>query len=107
MTAAIQSPHRCGRAARVEWRADRLVVIWWRSKDKLRGERNSGVDGVCDEAMSFDAVHGFAGRLEFDSAPEHDPGSDRDFSEAIFPSTFSSRPSASLSYLTGSDLVRA
>ena len=61
------------------------LSLWWRSKDKLRGERNSGVDGVCDEAMSFDAVHGFAGRLEFDSAPEHDPGSDRDFSEAIFP----------------------
>ena len=33
-------------------------------------EHDPGVDGICDEAMGFDAFHGFAGRLEFGFALE-------------------------------------
>jgi hypothetical protein len=51
------------------------------SNDKLRG----GANGSCDEAVGFDAFHGFAGRLEFGSALEGDAGSDRDFGDAVLP----------------------
>jgi len=43
----------------------RTFSLWWGSNDELRGERYPGLNGICDEALGFDAFHGFAGRLEF------------------------------------------
>jgi hypothetical protein len=63
----------------------RTFSLWWRSNDKLRGERDPGVNGICDEALGFDAFHGFAGRLEFGFALEGDEGSDRDFGDLVLP----------------------
>src|SRR3989442_11053118 len=36
----------------------RTFSVWWGSNDKLRGERDPGVNGICDEAVGFDAFHG-------------------------------------------------
>ena len=55
------------------------------SDDKFRGERDPGVNGICDEAVGFDAFHGFAGRLEFGVALEGDAGSDGDFGDVVLP----------------------
>src|SRR5216684_3508557 len=44
------------------------------SNDELRGERYPGLNGICDEALGFDAFHGFAGRLEFGFAFVSDRG---------------------------------
>src|ERR1700722_3606811 len=55
------------------------------SNDKLWGEHDPGVDGICDEAMGFDAFHGFAGRLKFGFALEGDTRADRDLGDVIFP----------------------
>ena len=63
----------------------RTFSLWWGSNDKLRGERDPGVNGICDKAVGFDAFHGFAGRLEFGFALEGDAGSDRDFGDAVLP----------------------
>jgi hypothetical protein len=63
----------------------RTFSLWWGSNDKLRGERDPGVNGICDDAVGFDAFHGFAGRLEFGFALEGDAGSDRDFGDVILP----------------------
>src|SRR5258708_8515852 len=59
--------------------------LWWGSNDKLWGERDPSVNGICDEAVGFDAFHGFAGRLEFGVALEGDAGSDRNFDDVILP----------------------
>ena len=48
--------------------------MWWGSNDELRGERYPGLNGICDEALGFDAFHGFAGRLEFGFAFVSDRG---------------------------------
>src|SRR5216684_5391252 len=63
----------------------RTFSLWWGSNDKLRGERDPGVNGICDEAVGFDAFHGFAGRLEFGFSLEGDAGSDRGFGDVILP----------------------
>src|SRR6266852_4049213 len=63
----------------------RTFSLWWGSNDKLRGERDPGVNGICDEAVGFDAFHGFAGRLEFGFALEGDAGSDRGFGDVVLP----------------------
>src|ERR1700737_3495321 len=57
----------------------------WRGNDKLRGERDPSVNGICDEAVGFDAFHAFAGRPEFGFALEGDAGSDCDFGDVILP----------------------
>src|SRR5258708_27361826 len=57
--------------------------LWWGSNDKLRGERDPSVNGISDEAVGFDAFHGFAGRLEFGVALEGDGGWDRNFDDVI------------------------
>jgi hypothetical protein len=49
------------------------------------GERDPDVNGICDEALGFDAFHGFAGRLESGFALEGDTGSDRDFGDVVLP----------------------
>jgi hypothetical protein len=68
------------------WSLGRLDRRPWRgSNDKLWGEHDPGVDGICDEAMGFDAFHGFAGRLEFGFALERDTRADRDFGDVILP----------------------
>src|SRR5260221_5158437 len=59
--------------------------LWWGSNDKLWGERDPSVNGIWDEAVGFDAFHGFAGRLEFGFALEGDAGSDRDFGDVVLP----------------------
>src|SRR5712664_2209454 len=59
--------------------------LWWGSKDKLWDERDPSVNGICDEAVGFDAFHGFAGRLEFGVALEGDAGSDGDFGDVVLP----------------------
>src|SRR6202035_1506962 len=59
--------------------------LGWGSNDKLRDERDSGVNGICDEAVGFDAFHGCAGRLEFGFAVEGDAGADRDSGDMILP----------------------
>src|SRR5216684_3559911 len=63
----------------------RTFSLWWGSNDKLRGERDPGVNGICDEAVGFDAFHGFAGRLEFGFSLEGDAGSDRGFGDVVLP----------------------
>ena len=70
-------------------------------RETLGGERDPGVNGICDEALGFDAFHGFAGRLESGFALEGERGRTVTSVMWYFPSTHSSRPSASLSYLTG------
>src|SRR6266567_7856352 len=52
----------------------RTFSLWWGSNDELRGERYPGLNGICDEALGFDAFHGFAGRLEFGFAFVSDRG---------------------------------
>src|SRR6266481_8117983 len=52
----------------------RTFSLWWGSNDGLRGERYPGLNGICDEALGFDAFHGFAGRLEFGFAFVSDRG---------------------------------
>lgn len=44
------------------------------SNGELWGERDPSVNGICDEAVGFDAFHGFAGGLEFGVALESDAG---------------------------------
>jgi Rieske Fe-S protein len=52
----------------------RTFSLWWGSNDELRGERYLCLNGICDEALGFDAFHGFAGRLEFGFAFVSDRG---------------------------------
>jgi len=59
--------------------------LWWGSNDKLWGERDPSVKGICDEAVGFDAFHGFAGRLELSVTLEGGAGSDRNFDDVILP----------------------
>src|SRR5258706_13284306 len=63
----------------------RTFSLWWGGNDKLRGERDPGVNGICDEAVGFDAFHGFASRLEFGFSLEGDAGSDRGFGNVVLP----------------------
>jgi hypothetical protein len=63
----------------------RTFSLWWGSNDKFRGEREPGVNGICDEAVGFDAFHGFAGRLEFGFALEGDARSHPDFGDVVPP----------------------
>ena len=71
---------------RIRRSLDRKGFSSWRgSDDKLWGERDPGLDRTCDKAMGFDAVHGFAGGLEFSVAPEGDAGSDRHSSDLVLP----------------------
>ena len=53
----------------------RTFSLWWGSNDKLWSEPDPSANGVCDEAVSFDAFHGFLGRLEFGVALEGYAGS--------------------------------
>ena len=59
------------------------LSFWRGSNDKLRGERDLGVNGICDEAVGFDTFHRFASRLEFGFALECDVGSDLDFGDVV------------------------
>jgi MFS family permease len=54
----------------------------WR-KVKLRRERDPRVNGICDEAVGFDAFHILAGKLEFGLAFQGDAGTDRDLSDVV------------------------
>jgi len=49
--------------------------LWW----------GPSVKGICDEAVGFDAFHGFAGRLELSVTLEGGAGSDRNFDDVILP----------------------
>src|SRR6267378_2963492 len=62
-----------------------MSSLCWGSNDKLRRERDPGVNGICDEAVRFDAFHAFAGKLEFGLALQGDAGSDRDFGDVVLP----------------------
>ena len=66
-------------------RETRTFSLRWGSNDKFRDESDLGVNGICDEAVGFDAFHGFAGRLEFGFAVQGDAGSDRDFGDVVLP----------------------
>src|SRR5207253_8915928 len=60
------------------------ALTWQASNEELGSERDPGLDGICDEAVGFDAFHGFASRPELGFALEGDAGSDRDFGDLVF-----------------------
>jgi hypothetical protein len=63
----------------------RTFSLSWGRNDKRRGERDPSANGICDEAVGFDAFHGFASKLKFGFVLEGDVGSDRDFGDLVLP----------------------